>query len=121
MKDQWRKYTDRAKSGSGKAAIDEPEWFHIIVPIFSETLTTSNLATRADDLIYSESDGASNGHSEVEENDSEETNLASSVLVPRPRERKPLFDSSTSSGLDASSEQSHCSYEESEEVFDRLL
>ena len=30
------KYRDEAKNGSGKAAKDEPEWFHIIYPIFSK-------------------------------------------------------------------------------------
>ena len=39
LKEQWRKYTDRAKSGSGKSAIDEPEWFNIMNPILSETHT----------------------------------------------------------------------------------
>ena len=27
MKDQWRKYTDRIKKGSGKSPIQEPEWY----------------------------------------------------------------------------------------------
>ena len=33
MKDQWRKYTDRIKKGSGKSPIEEPEWYKIINPI----------------------------------------------------------------------------------------
>ena len=39
LKEQWRKYTDRAKSGSGKGAIHKPKWFHIINQIFSKTHT----------------------------------------------------------------------------------
>lgn len=27
IKDQWRKYTDRIKKGSGKSPIEEPEWY----------------------------------------------------------------------------------------------
>ena len=61
MKDKWRQYTDRAKSGSGKAAIDEPEWFHIIDPIFSETNTKLKVATKADDLMSSENEEDSDG------------------------------------------------------------
>ena len=34
IKDQWRKYTDRIKKGSGKSPIEEPEWYKIINPIF---------------------------------------------------------------------------------------
>ena len=54
LKEQWRKYTDRAKSGSGKSAIDEPEWFNIMNPILSETHTELKVATKAADI---ESDG----------------------------------------------------------------
>ena len=61
VKDKWRQYTDRAKSGSGKAAIDEPEWFHIIDPIFSETNTKLKVATKADDLMSSENEEDSDG------------------------------------------------------------
>ena len=54
LKEQWRKVTDRAKSGSGKSAIDEPEWFTIIDPIFSETHTELKVATKAADILNSD-------------------------------------------------------------------
>ena len=40
LKEQWRKYTDRAKSGSGKSAIHEPECFNIMNPILSNLTHT---------------------------------------------------------------------------------
>ena len=54
LKEQWRKFTDRTKSGSGKSAIDEPEWFTIIDPIFSETHTELKVATKAADILNSD-------------------------------------------------------------------
>ena len=39
LRKQWRKlsFTDRVKIGSGKAPIEEPEWFTILNPISSDT------------------------------------------------------------------------------------
>ena len=37
LKDQWRRCTDRIKTGSGKSPIQEPEWYRIINPFFSDT------------------------------------------------------------------------------------
>ena len=54
LKEQWRKFTDRAKSGSGKSAIDEPEWFTIIDPIFSKTHTELKVAAKAADILNSD-------------------------------------------------------------------
>jgi hypothetical protein len=68
MKDKWRHYTDRAKSGSGKAAINEPEWFHIIDPIFSETNTKLKVTTKANDLMSSENEEDSNDESSYDPN-----------------------------------------------------
>ena len=114
MKEQWRKFTDRAKSGSGKSAIDEPEWFTIIDPIFSETHTELKVATKAADILNSDDSSEDDEYNEKEDT-IEEIKLPTSMV---PRERKQPLDSSTSS-LDASSEQSHLSGNESEEECNR--
>ena len=114
LKEQWRKVTDRAKSGSGKSAIDEPEWFTIIDPIFSETHTELKVATKAADILNSDDSSEDDEYNEKEDA-IEEMKLATGMV---PRERKQPLDSSTSS-LDASSEQSHLSGNESEEECNR--
>ena len=114
LKEQWRKFTDRTKSGSGKSAIDEPEWFTIIDPIFSETHTELKVATKAADILNSDDSSEDDEYNEKEDT-IEEIKLATSMV---PRERKQPLDSSTSS-LDASSEQSHLSGNESEEECNR--
>ena len=38
FKGQWRKLTDRVKTGSGKGPVRELEWYNIINPVFSEIL-----------------------------------------------------------------------------------
>ena len=114
LKEQWRKVTDRAKSGSGKSAIDEPEWFTIIDPIFSETHTELKVATKAADILNSDDSSEDDEYNEKEDT-IEEIKLATSMV---PRERKQPLDSSTSS-LEASSEQSHLSGNESEEECNR--
>lgn len=114
LKEQWRKFTDRAKSGSGKSAIDEPEWFTIIDPIFSETHTELKVATKAVDILNSDDSSEDDEYNEKEDT-IEEIKLAASMV---PRERKQPLDSSTSS-LEASSEQSHLSGNESEEECNR--
>ena len=50
LKDQWRKYQDRAKHGTGKAPKKEPDWLIILNPIFSETHATLELATKGSDV-----------------------------------------------------------------------
>ena len=114
LKEQWRKFTDRAKSGSGKSAIDEPEWFTIIDPIFSETHTELKVATKAVDILNSDDSSEDDEYNEKEDT-IEEIKLAASMV---PRERKQPLDSSTSSS-EASSEQSHLSGNESEEECNR--
>ena len=114
LKEQWRKFTDRAKSGSGKSAIDEPEWFTIIDPIFSETHTELKVATKAADIFNSDDSSEDDEYNEKEDT-IEEIKLATSMV---PRERKQPLDSSTSS-LEASSDQSHLSGNESEEECNR--
>ena len=114
LKEQRRKVTDRAKSGSGKSAIDEPEWFTIIDPIFSETHTELKVATKAADILNSDDSSEDDEYNEKEDA-IEEMKLVTGMV---PRERKQPLDSSTSS-LDASSEQSHLSGNESEEECNR--
>ena len=114
LKEQWRKFTDRAKSGSGKSAIDEPEWFTIIDPIFSETHTELKVATKAANILNSDDSSEDDEYNEKEDT-IEEIKLATSMV---PGERKQPLDSSTSS-LEASSEQSHLSGNESEEECNR--
>ena len=114
LKEQWRKFTDRTKSGSGKSAIDEPEWFTIIDPIFSETHTELKVATKAADILNRDDSSEDDEYNEKEDT-IEEIKLATSMV---PRERKQPLDSSTSS-LEASSEQSHLSGNESEEECNR--
>ena len=114
LKEQWRKFTDRTKSGSGKSAIDEPEWFTIIDPIFSETHTELKVATKAADILNSDDSSEDDEYNEKEDA-IEEMKLVTGMV---PRERKQPLDSSTSS-LEASSEQSHLSGNESEEECNR--
>lgn len=118
MKDKWRNYTDRAKSGTGKAAKNEPEWFHIIDPIFSETNAKLKLASEANDLLSSESEGDSEGPqlSDVEIDESKVTMLSNE------RKRKSSVDSSVSSitstdGTELNIDLSHS--ESDEEYYDR--
>ena len=114
LKERWRKFTDRAKSGSGKSAIDEPEWFTIIDLIFSETHTELKVAMKAADVLDSEDSSEDDEYNEKEDK-IEEMKLATSMV---PHERKQPLDSSASS-LDASSEQSHLSGNESEGEYNR--
>jgi len=45
------KYTDRIKKGSGKSPIQEPEWYKIIDPIFSDTHGNLKIASKASDVL----------------------------------------------------------------------
>lgn len=53
LRSQWRKFTDRVKKGSGKAPIDEPEWFTIINPVFSDTLGDVDVVSCSGDVLVS--------------------------------------------------------------------
>ena len=63
MKDQWVKITDKMKVDSGKSPVDEPEWFKILDPIFSETHAELKIATKGSDMLSEDSgeDGANLG------------------------------------------------------------
>ena len=52
---EWRKITDRAKTGTGKAAKKDPEWYIILDPVFSETYSKLSLASQANDILFSNS------------------------------------------------------------------
>ena len=51
LRKQWRKFTDRVKIGSGKAPIEEPEWFTILNPIFSDTMGDMDAASSPSDVL----------------------------------------------------------------------
>jgi hypothetical protein len=68
MKDQWRKYTDRIKKGSGKSPIQEPEWYTIINAVFSDTHGNLEIASKARDVLSDDS--------ESDVSNSEDTELA---------------------------------------------
>ena len=78
MKDQWCKYTDRIKKGSGKSPIQEPEWFKIINPIFSDTHGNLEIASKASDVLSdadsyagSDEEQTDRSHSSYQEEDGE--------------------------------------------------
>ncbi|XP_028406170.1 uncharacterized protein LOC114528693 [Dendronephthya gigantea] len=104
MKDKWKQYTDRAKSGSGKASFDEPEWFHIIDPILSETNAKLKLATKADDLNSSLSEDSDYAKSDDgKEFESNKIQLSTRDLQPSPLSigsNTSSFDGTESTNLD---------------------
>ena len=51
IKEQWKKFTDRVKTASGKAPINEPEWYHIINPILSDTQGSLVPCTKSSDVL----------------------------------------------------------------------
>ena len=53
LKTEWRKITDRAKSGSGLAPQKEPQWYIYLNDIFSETNEDLDLAAESADLSFS--------------------------------------------------------------------
>ena len=80
MKDQWRRYSDRIKKGSGKSPIQEPEWYRIINPLFSDTHGNMEVASQASDVLSDETndsetsdtddiDKAGRSHSDYQEDD----------------------------------------------------
>ena len=56
LKDQWRRFSDRVKKGSGMSPVEEPEWYQIINPIFSDTQGCLKPITQANEILsdYSE-------------------------------------------------------------------
>ncbi len=51
LKDVWRRLTDRVKKGSGISPIEEPEWYQIINPIFSDTQGCLQPITQASKIL----------------------------------------------------------------------
>ena len=58
LKDQWKKYNDRIKSGSGKSSIKEPDWFKTLDPVFLETHAELPVATKGDDIDSDDEHGS---------------------------------------------------------------
>lgn len=56
LKDQWRRYSDRIKKGSGKSPIQEPEWYTILNPVFSDTHGNLEVASKVSDVLSDDSD-----------------------------------------------------------------
>ena len=52
LKAEWRKISDRCKSGSGLAPEKEPNWYKILNPIFSEKNESLHLAEGSEDLSF---------------------------------------------------------------------
>ena len=66
MKDQWRKYTDRIKKGSSKSPIQEPEWYTIIYPVFSDTNGDLKIASKAMHVLSDNSDSEVSNNEDTE-------------------------------------------------------
>lgn len=66
MKDQWRRHTDRIKKGSGKSPIEEPEWYKIINPIFSDTHGNLEIASKARDVLFNENSDTESDEEQTE-------------------------------------------------------
>ena len=52
LKAEWRKISDRCKSGSDLAPEKEPNWYKILNPIFSEKNESLHLAEGSEDLSF---------------------------------------------------------------------
>ena len=59
IRNQWRKFTDRVKKGSGKAPIVEPDWFTILNPVFSDTMGEMDVSSCSDDIFLPSKDDSS--------------------------------------------------------------
>lgn len=100
IKDQWRKYTDRIKKGSGKSPIEEPEWYKIINPIFSDTYGNLEIASKARDVLShensdtdSDEEQTETSHSSYQEDDGEEELTSASESGTEGVKRKVLKNS----------------------------
>jgi hypothetical protein len=56
LKDQWRRLSDRVKKGSGISPIEQPEWYQIINPIFSDTQGCLQPVTQANEILSDSGD-----------------------------------------------------------------
>ena len=54
LKTEWRKISDRAKTGSGLAPEKEPKWYNHINEIFSETNADLDLAAESGNLSFTQ-------------------------------------------------------------------
>lgn len=61
---------DRIKKGSGKSPIQEPDWYKIINPIFSDTRGNFEIASKASDVL--------SGEDSCTESDEEQTDTSRS-------------------------------------------
>ena len=80
MKQKWRALSERAKHGSGLTAEDEPAWYKVINPLFSETNEDIELTDNADlsfkgDYSYLKEDSDST----TEEEDSDDSYISDEV------------------------------------------
>ena len=69
LRSEWRRYTDRVMKGSGKEPIEEPEWYKILIPIFSDTLGKVDVATSSSAVINEHGPSLQSSESDGELND----------------------------------------------------
>ena len=53
LKDQWKKYNVQIMSGSGKSSIEQPYWFKILDPVFTQTQAELSVVTKGNDIYSS--------------------------------------------------------------------
>ena len=70
MKAEWRKITDRSKTGSGLSPENEPDWYKVINCVLSETNSEINLSSNAGETSFCEDVNESNGSDSRESEDS---------------------------------------------------
>ena len=76
LKSEWRKITDRAKSGSGLAPLIEPKWYAYLNEVFAETNEELLLAGESADLSFvREFEGDSQDEIENKPDHSEDSDL----------------------------------------------
>ena len=73
IRNQWRKFTDRVKKGSGKAPIDEPGWFTILNPIFSDTMGEMKVSSSSGDVFLPHD---SDNSSDISDSDTPNTSVS---------------------------------------------
>ena len=98
LRKQWRKFTDRVKIGSGKGPKEEPEWFTILNPIFSDTMGDMHAASSPSDVLSLTASSSSD-----EEADNNRPN------TPNTRNNQDRAEESCDSGDEISSETSSSS------------
>ena len=70
LKAEWRKITDRSKTGSGLSPESEPDWYKVINCVLSETNSEINLSSNAGETSFCEDVNESNGSDSRESEDS---------------------------------------------------